>query len=148
MDIFFRLSRPYRSRTFWLFAIASACCWFSLHDGAFYAYAISMSGNYENGGPKPLRRRRRPAIAGAAVWFAMLARLFIRGSAVIVKRLHDRDKSAWWLLCSSFAECFVVMRPKSCCDRMPIRTSNRLGIRHVTLAIRVGLSNSPLGHDG
>ena len=63
---------------------------------ALYVYDL-QSGNYENGGPTPWPTSPL-AIAGAALWFLALALLFVSGVAVTLKRLHDRDKSWWWLL--------------------------------------------------
>jgi uncharacterized membrane protein YhaH (DUF805 family) len=86
-----RLSRA----SFCLFAAAAFFLLLVLLS-ALYFYEIS-AGNYENGGPVPW-----PAsplgIVGTALWFLCL--LAILGSALSVsaKRLHDRDKAAWWLV--------------------------------------------------
>jgi uncharacterized membrane protein YhaH (DUF805 family) len=63
---------------------------------AFYFYEIS-AGNYENGGPI-LWPSTPPGMAGEALWFLVLLLILISGLAVGVKRLHDRDRSAWWLI--------------------------------------------------
>src|SRR5580693_3139668 len=64
---------------------------------AFYAYAMSFPGAYENGGPTPWPSDPL-GMAGAIAWFAVLAALFVSGLAVTVKRLHDRDKAWWWIV--------------------------------------------------
>ena len=63
---------------------------------ALYMYDL-LAGNYENGGPTPWPTSPL-AIAGAVAWFLVLVLLFVSGVAVTLKRLHDRDKSWWWLL--------------------------------------------------
>lgn len=61
-----------------------------------YVYDL-LAGNYENGGPTPWPTTPL-GIAGAVAWLTILVLLFISGVAVTLKRLHDRDKSWWWLL--------------------------------------------------
>jgi uncharacterized membrane protein YhaH (DUF805 family) len=64
---------------------------------ALYAYSMSFPGAYENGGPTPWPSDPL-GIVGAIAWFAALAALFVSGIAIIVKRLHDRDKAWWWIV--------------------------------------------------
>lgn len=63
---------------------------------AFWAYALSVPGAYENGGTTPPPGGWLGAI-GAIVYFSLLTALLVSGLAVMVKRLHDRDKASWWI---------------------------------------------------
>jgi len=63
---------------------------------ALYAYAI-MAGNYENGGPTPWPSSPL-GMTVAAFWLFSLFVLLVSGVLVSLKRLHDRNKSVWWLL--------------------------------------------------
>jgi uncharacterized membrane protein YhaH (DUF805 family) len=63
---------------------------------AFWLYALSVPGAYENGGPTPFPVGPL-GIAGAILLFALLIATVFAGAAVTVKRLHDRDKAWWWL---------------------------------------------------
>jgi uncharacterized membrane protein YhaH (DUF805 family) len=101
---------------------------------ALYAYDL-LSGNYETGGPSPWPTTPS-AIAGATVWFGALALLFISGLCVTLKRLHDLNKSAWWLLVfvvlpNALSSCGQIVR-----DRLPDEgVELGLGFDIVTLAI-------------
>jgi uncharacterized membrane protein YhaH (DUF805 family) len=64
---------------------------------AFWVYALSIPGAYENGGPTPFPRD--PAgIAGALLWFALIALALAASLAATVRRLHDRNMAWWWIL--------------------------------------------------
>ncbi len=86
--------------------------------GALYLYEL-CAGNYENGGPTPWPSTPL-GIAGAALWFLALSLILVCGLAVGAKRLHDRNKTAWWLVVfvvlpnalSSFAEIVRVKFPE------------------------------------
>ena len=83
-------------RRFWLFLAMAVPLLAALLAG-FWAYALSVPGAYENGGPTPFPTD--PVwIAAAVVFFLMLALILIGTAATVVKRLHDRDKAWWWLL--------------------------------------------------
>ncbi len=56
-----------------------------------------MEGGYETGIPAPLPSTPL-GIAGAGAWYLALFLLFVALLGVSTKRLHDRDRSAWWLL--------------------------------------------------
>lgn len=64
---------------------------------AFWVYALSVAGAYESGGTPPVPSGPL-TIAAAVLFFALLVAVLVAGSAVTVKRLHDRDKAWWWLL--------------------------------------------------
>lgn len=64
---------------------------------AFWIYALSIPGAYENGGATPFPGDPL-GIAGAVLFFALLAVILLAGTAVTVRRLHDRDKAWWWIL--------------------------------------------------
>jgi uncharacterized membrane protein YhaH (DUF805 family) len=60
-----------------------------------WVYALSIPGAYENGGPTPFPAD--PAgIAGALLWFALLALALAAGFAATIRRLHDRNMAWWW----------------------------------------------------
>ena len=63
----------------------------------FWMYARSIPGAYENGGPTPLPKGPLGIIAMIAYFGAMLA-LTASLFAIAVRRLHDRNKSGWWVL--------------------------------------------------
>jgi uncharacterized membrane protein YhaH (DUF805 family) len=63
---------------------------------ALYAYDIA-AGNYENGGPTPWPTSPL-GLAGVGVWFFTMFLIGYSFLAVSAKRLHDRDRSAWWLI--------------------------------------------------
>jgi uncharacterized membrane protein YhaH (DUF805 family) len=75
--------------------IAIALPLYVLLATAFWIYALSVPGAYENGGPTPFPSDAL-GIAGAILFFAVLAAATFAGAAVTVKRLHDRDKAWWW----------------------------------------------------
>jgi uncharacterized membrane protein YhaH (DUF805 family) len=64
---------------------------------AFWVYALSIPGAYENGGPTPFPHDPL-GIAGAVLWFAVLALALAAGFAATIRRLHDRNMSWWWIL--------------------------------------------------
>lgn len=76
--------------------IAIALPLYVLLATAFWIYALSVPGAYENGGPTPFPSDAL-GIAGAILFFAVLAAATFAGAAVTVKRLHDRDKAWWWI---------------------------------------------------
>lgn len=80
----------------WLY-VAIATPLFLLLAGAFWVYALSIPGAYENGGPTPFPGDLL-GIAGAILFFLLLAAAVLAGTAVMVKRLHDRDKAWWWIV--------------------------------------------------
>lgn len=61
-----------------------------------WTYAWSVPGAYENGGPTPFPSGMI-GMAGAVLFFSVLAALLVVGLAVTVKRLHDRNKAWWWI---------------------------------------------------
>ncbi|HEY5336705.1 MAG TPA: DUF805 domain-containing protein [Rhizomicrobium sp.] len=81
---------------FWVY-IALAVPFAMLLMLCFWAYALSIPGAYENGGPTPLPHDPVGIICAIAWGLALLA-TFIAGLAVTVKRLHDRNKAWWWLV--------------------------------------------------
>jgi uncharacterized membrane protein YhaH (DUF805 family) len=81
---------------FWLyFAIAVPI--YVLLTAAFWVYALSIPGAYENGGPTPFPNDPL-GILGAILFFLVLGVTTLAGAAVTVKRLHDRNKAWWWLV--------------------------------------------------
>ena len=64
---------------------------------AFWAYALSIPGTYENGGPTPFPSDPLGIVA-AVIWFALVGLVLLAVLAVTVRRLHDRDMAWWWLL--------------------------------------------------
>ncbi len=98
---FFSFFGRFNRARYWLFiAIAVPLYMFLLL--CFWAYAISVPGAYENGGPTPFPTGPL-GIAGALLFFAALIALFVASLAVTVKRLHDRDKAWWWIVPFVFA---------------------------------------------
>lgn len=99
---------------YWLFALIALPAFTVLYV-AFYLYAMSFPGAYENGGPTPWPST--PAqIAGAAVWWLVLAALGMAWLALSVRRLHDRDRAWWWLLVF-----FVLPNGLDVCRRLWLR---------------------------
>jgi uncharacterized membrane protein YhaH (DUF805 family) len=81
---------------YWRIAVAVAVV-LAVLLAALWVYALSIPGAYENGGPTPFPGD--PAgIAGAVLWFALLALALIAGVAATIRRLHDRNKTGWWIL--------------------------------------------------
>jgi uncharacterized membrane protein YhaH (DUF805 family) len=81
---------------YWLW-IAIALPLYVLLAIVFWIYALSVPGAYENGGPTPLPSDPL-GIAGAVLYFAVLAGGMYANTAITVKRLQDRDKAWWWFL--------------------------------------------------
>lgn len=95
-DYFFSFHGRINRARFWIYlAIVIPFLMFMMM--AFFAYAMSVPGAYENGGPTPFPHEPL-GIALAIVYFAVLAAIAVAGFAISVKRLHDRDKSGWWVL--------------------------------------------------
>ena len=83
-------------RGFWIYLAIALPLLAALLVG-FWAYALSVPGAYENGGPTPFPSDP-PGIAMAVAFFAMLGVILIAGAAAAVRRLHDRDRAWWWFL--------------------------------------------------
>jgi uncharacterized membrane protein YhaH (DUF805 family) len=64
---------------------------------AFWAYALSLPGAYENGGPTPFPSDPL-GIAMTIIWFALVGIVLLTMLAVTIRRLHDRDMAWWWIL--------------------------------------------------
>jgi uncharacterized membrane protein YhaH (DUF805 family) len=95
-DYFFSFHGRINRARFWIYlAIVIPFLMFMMM--AFFAYAMSIPGAYENGGATPFPRDPT-GIALAILYFAVLAAIFIAGLAVTVKRLHDRNKAWWWIV--------------------------------------------------
>lgn len=62
---------------------------------AFFVYALSIPGAYENGGPTPFPRDPL-GIAGAVFWIALTAAVYAAAFTMAIKRLHDRNRAWWW----------------------------------------------------
>jgi uncharacterized membrane protein YhaH (DUF805 family) len=83
----------------------------------YWAYALSIPGAYENGGPTPLPVGFIGAIETTA-FILMMAVAFVIALAAMTKRLHDRDKGWLWVVIyvfvpnalSGFAEYLVADR--------------------------------------
>jgi uncharacterized membrane protein YhaH (DUF805 family) len=79
---------------YWLFLVVEIVL-FAILLGAFFAYALSIPGAYENGGPTPF-----PAdplgIAGAMIWYVLMFAVWAAALTMAIKRLHDRDKPWGW----------------------------------------------------
>jgi uncharacterized membrane protein YhaH (DUF805 family) len=95
-DYFFGFHGRIGRARFWQF-IALAVPFLMFLLLCFWAYALSIPGAYENGGPTPLPRDPM-GIALGIVWSAALLTVCIAAIAVFVKRLHDRNKAWWWVL--------------------------------------------------
>ena len=94
-DYFFSFTGRINRARWWLFlAIVTPSLMFMLM--AFWTYALSIPGAYENGGPTPWPSDP-VGIVGAILFFAVLFSIFVAALAVTVKRLHDRDKAWWWI---------------------------------------------------
>ena len=95
-DYFFNFRGRINRARYWLF-VALAVPFFMLLVLCFWAYALSIPGAYENGGPTPWPSSPL-SIVGAIVWGVALLVLLISFYATSVKRLHDRDKAWWWIV--------------------------------------------------
>lgn len=93
---FFGFSGRINRARYWLFALVAALTVVALYI-AYYAYAMSFPGAYENGGPTP-PPSTPAAVAGVAAWWLVLAALVLAWAALTVRRLHDRNRPWWWLL--------------------------------------------------
>jgi uncharacterized membrane protein YhaH (DUF805 family) len=92
-------------RARYLFAVVGFTAALAILMVAFWFYALSVPGEYENGGPTPFPSDPL-GVAGAVLWFALLALAFWTFAAATVRRLHDRDMSGWWI--------FVVLIGPNC----------------------------------
>jgi uncharacterized membrane protein YhaH (DUF805 family) len=101
--IFSLAGRTTRMR-FWLSLVPETIALMIL-GAIFYAYALS-TGNYENGGDTPFPTNP-VGMAVAGLWYIALAALMFCLLKTCVKRLHDRDKSGWWLLVFAAAPNFI-----------------------------------------
>ena len=62
----------------------------------FWFYALSVPGEYENGGDTPIPTGPLGVLATVA-WFGAVAALAVVFLSLMVRRLHDRDKAWWWI---------------------------------------------------
>jgi len=81
---------------YWLYVAAIAALLVLLLL-SLWIYALSIPGAYENGGPTPFPREPL-GIAGAVLWFALLALALAAGTSATIRRLHDRDMAWWWIV--------------------------------------------------
>lgn len=79
---------------------------FAIWGMAFYVYALSVPGAYENGGPT-LFPTDPLGMVGAGLWFLVALLWFWIALRAGVRRLHDRGKNGWWLLLYWAAPNFV-----------------------------------------
>src|SRR3974390_732945 len=84
------------SRAPFCFFAAGAVFLLLVFFSALYFYQV-MAGGYETGEPAPWPSTPQ-GIAGVAFWILSLFSITVSALAVTVKRLHDRNKSAWWLI--------------------------------------------------
>jgi uncharacterized membrane protein YhaH (DUF805 family) len=102
---FFSLAGRITRIRFWFSLVLEAIALLLL-GAVFYVYALSIPGAYENGGPTPFPTD--PVGAPLAVlWYLAMAVLLFALLKTCVKRLHDRDKSGWWLLVFAAAPNFI-----------------------------------------
>jgi uncharacterized membrane protein YhaH (DUF805 family) len=63
----------------------------------FWAYALSIPGAYENGGPTPLPQGVF-GMAATVLYFTFVVAACAIALAAMAKRLHDRDKGWLWVV--------------------------------------------------
>jgi len=93
---FFSLTGRITRMRFWFWVVLEAIALLLL-GAIFYVYALSIPGAYENGGPTPFPTDPVGAPLGV-LWCIAMAALLFSLLKTCVKRLHDRDRSGWWLL--------------------------------------------------
>src|ERR1700744_991295 len=93
---FFSLGGRITRMRFWFSLVLEAIA-LMLLGAILYVYAISVPGAYENGGATPFPTDPL-GMSLAVLWFLVLAAVLLALLKTCVKRLHDRDKSGWWLL--------------------------------------------------
>ena len=102
---FFNLAGRLTRMRFWFSLVLEAIALLLL-GAVFYVYALSIPGAYENGGPTPFPTDPIGAPL-AVIWYLAMAVLLFCLVKTCVKRLHDRDKSGWWLLVFAAAPNFI-----------------------------------------
>ena len=93
---FFSLTGRIARMRFWFWMVLEAIA-LMLLGALFYVYALSIPGAYENGGPTPFPTGPIGAVL-AVLWYIAMAAMLFALFKTCVKRLHDRDRSGWWLL--------------------------------------------------
>jgi uncharacterized membrane protein YhaH (DUF805 family) len=93
---FFSLAGRITRMRFWLSLVLEAVALLLL-GAIFYVYALSVPGAYENGGDTPFPTGV-VGVSLAVLWYLAMAALLLALLKTCVRRLHDRDRSGWWLL--------------------------------------------------
>ena len=118
---------------FWFFLVLEAIALLLL-GAVFYVYALSVPGAYENGGPTPFPADPLEA-AAAILWYIALAVLLFTLFKTSVKRLHDRDRSGWWLLVFVAAPNFLAGAARELAMRYLIPDPVATGLLVIALAL-------------
>ena len=118
MRAFFGLAGRITRMRFW-FSLVLEAITLLLLGAVFYVYALSIPGAYENGGPTPFPTDP-VGVPLAILWYLAMAVLLFCLVKTCVKRLHDRDKSGWWLLVFAAAPNFIAGAVRELAMRMLI----------------------------
>jgi uncharacterized membrane protein YhaH (DUF805 family) len=118
---------------FWLYFAIAVPVYFLLIV-AFWIYALSIPGAYENGGPTPFPNDPL-GILGAIAFFLVLAVTTLAGAAVTVKRLHDRDKAWWWLVIFIIAPDVLLILAEVLAQTEMLNEVSAIAIEFVALAL-------------
>ena len=102
---FFSLAGRITRMRFWFWLVLETIALLLL-TAVLYVYDMSIPGAYENGGPTPFPTSPIGAPLGV-LWCVAMAALLFCLLKTCVKRLHDRDKSCWWLLVFAAAPNFI-----------------------------------------
>jgi uncharacterized membrane protein YhaH (DUF805 family) len=90
----FSISGRVNRARYWLYLIAAVAL-FAVLMVAFWFYALSFPGAYENGGPTPFPSDPL-GIVGAILWIALIVAVYVAGITMSIKRGHDRNMAWWW----------------------------------------------------
>ena len=128
----------------WLFALLAFVAWTAI---VMFAYYLAGAEQVDQAGARPDPATVEKLVGNAVGPIALVLLfgliVFYCGLAMLAKRLHDRNKSAWWLLLFVFGPAFVSgfgnamtwsrRRSDGECLRQRIR---RAGARRLSVGVR------------
>jgi|HubBroStandDraft_5_1064220.scaffolds.fasta_scaffold88381_2 uncharacterized membrane protein YhaH (DUF805 family) len=109
----------------WLFYVVVWVIELALFLGTILTYAVLVATGVVGKDTLPERNSIYPGVAFTIVLVVFLVGIYYMYFAVTTKRLHDRDKSAWWILTFFVVPAFLIFTPEILITTKLITEDNR-----------------------